>query len=87
MGDLSEKKEGSDHKQIMNLFDQLVQPHTTMAQRNECAGLLKESIEQHLMCARLTTELAQAHGLLIGDLWLHETNPAKASSQLRLVQS
>ena len=48
MDDFLEKKEGSDHKQIMNLFDQLGQPHTKMAQRNECAGLLKESIEQHL---------------------------------------
>ena len=72
---------------LFNLLEELQNPTTTMAQRNECAGLLKETIEQHLELARLTTELAQGHGLLVGDRWLHEANPSTAISQLRLVQS
>ena len=76
--------------EVLDLFDlleELEKPTSTMAQRNECAVHLKKSIEQHLELARLTTELAQGHGLLVGDRWLHEANPSKAISHLNLVQS
>jgi len=72
---------------LFDLLEELERPTTTTEQRNQCAGHLKKTIEQHLELARLTTELAQGHGLLIGDRWLHEAHPSKAISQLSLVQA
>ena len=69
------------------LFDELHDLSITTAQRKKIAIKAKELIELNLDVVRLLTELSQAHGLMIGDIWLHEANSPKPTPLLRLVQS